>query len=133
MIEASISVGDPESLVLILGTKDQHLKQIREAIPANISTRDGKIYIHGNEHAVIQATTVLEELRTLLARDVPFDTEEVQQIIRRVTSGEKMPRAEPISVRGGRIDSSPHSRPGRLLADHPRQRPGVLHRPRGYG
>ena len=35
MIEASISVGDPESLVLILGTKDQHLKQIREAIPAS--------------------------------------------------------------------------------------------------
>ena len=66
MIEASISVGDPESLVLILGTKDQHLKQIREAIPANFSTRDGKIYINGDEQAVIQATTVLEELRTLL-------------------------------------------------------------------
>ncbi len=103
MIEASISVGDPESLVLILGTKDQHLKQIREAIPANFSTRDGKIYVQGEEQAVILATSVLEELRTLLARDLPLDNDQVQQVIRRVTSGEKIPRSEPISVRGGKL------------------------------
>jgi phosphate starvation-inducible PhoH-like protein len=102
MIEASISVGDPESLVLILGTKDQHLKQIREAIPANFSVKDGSIFIHGEEQAVIQATTVLEELRTMLRRDLPIDADQVQQVIRRATSGEKIPRAEPISVRGGK-------------------------------
>jgi phosphate starvation-inducible PhoH-like protein len=102
MIEASISVGDPESLVLILGTKDQHLKQIREAIPATFSVKDGNIFIHGEEQAVIQATTVLEELRTMLRRDLPIDADQVQQVIRRATSGEKMPRAEPISVRGGK-------------------------------
>jgi phosphate starvation-inducible PhoH-like protein len=102
MIEASISVGDPESLVLILGTKDQHLKQIREAIPATFSVKDGNIFINGEEQAVIQATTVLEELRTMLRRDLPIDADQVQQVIRRATSGEKMPRAEPISVRGGK-------------------------------
>jgi phosphate starvation-inducible PhoH-like protein len=102
MIEASISVGDPESLVLILGTKDQHLKQIREAIPASFSVKDGNIFINGEEQAVIQATTVLEELRTMLRRDLPIDADQVQQVIRRATSGEKMPRAEPISVRGGK-------------------------------
>jgi phosphate starvation-inducible PhoH-like protein len=102
MIEASISVGDPESLVLILGTKDQHLKQIREAIPATFSVKDGNIFINGEEQAVIQATTVLEELRTMLRRDLPIDADQVQQVIRRTTSGEKVPHAEPISVRGGK-------------------------------
>jgi phosphate starvation-inducible PhoH-like protein len=102
MIEASISVGDPESLVLILGTKDQHLKQIREAIPATFSVKDGNIFINGEEQAVIQATTVLEELRTMLRRDLPIDADQVHQVIRRTTSGEKVPHAEPISVRGGK-------------------------------
>jgi phosphate starvation-inducible PhoH-like protein len=102
MIEASISVGDPESLVLILGTKDQHLKQIREAIPATFSVKDGNIFIHGEEQAVIHATTVLEELRTMLRRNLPVDPDQVQQVIRRTTSGEKIPRSEPISVRGGK-------------------------------
>ncbi|QEG34295.1 PhoH family protein [Bythopirellula goksoeyrii] len=103
MIESSISVGDPENLVLMLGTKDQHLKQIRESIPANISTRDGRIFVHGEEDAVIKATAVLEELRTLLARNLPLDADQVQQVVRRVMSGEKPYRADPIGVRGGRM------------------------------
>ncbi len=103
MIEASISVGDPENLVLLLGTKDQHLKQIRETIPATISARDGRIFVHGEEDTVIKATAVLEELRTLLARNLPLDSDQVQQVIRRVTNGEKPYRADPIGVRGGRM------------------------------
>lgn len=103
MIEASISVGDPENLLLILGTKDQNLKQIRERIPANISTRDGRIYVHGDETDVIKATAVLEELRTLVGRDLPIDSDQVQQVLRRVTSGEEPQPAQPISVRGGRM------------------------------
>ncbi|HCK42590.1 MAG TPA: PhoH family protein, partial [Planctomycetaceae bacterium] len=63
MIESTISVGTAENLVLLLGTQDQHLKQIRSTIPANISTRDGKILVQGEEEAVLQATAVLEELR----------------------------------------------------------------------
>ncbi len=103
MIEASISVGDPENLIMILGTKDQHLKQIREAIPANITARDGQIFVHGDEGAVIQATAVLEELRTLLGRSLPLDHDQVQQVIRRITNGEQVHRIEPISVRGGKL------------------------------
>lgn len=103
MIEASISVGDPENLVLLLGTKDQHLKQIRETIPATISARDGRIFVHGEEDTVIKATAVLEELRTLLARNLPLDSDQVQQVIRRVINGEKPYHADPIGVRGGRM------------------------------
>ena len=43
MIESSISVGNAEELVLLLGTKDQHLRQIRGAIPAKISTREADL------------------------------------------------------------------------------------------
>ena len=102
MIEATISVGDAESLVLILGTKDQHLKQIRESIPAKISTREGKILVQGEEDAVIQATAVLEELRSRIGRNGPIDADQVSQVIHYVTSGEDSPQTSPIGVLGGR-------------------------------
>ncbi|MCG8451109.1 MAG: PhoH family protein [Pirellulales bacterium] len=102
MIEATISVGDAESLVLLLGTKDQHLKQIREIIPAKISTRAGKILVQGEQEAVNQATAVLEELRSRIGRNGPIDAKLVSQVIQRVTSGEAAPGINSIDVRGGR-------------------------------
>ncbi len=102
MIEATISVGDAESLVLLLGTKDQHLKLIRETIPAKISTREGNILVQGEEDAVIQATAVLEEIRSRIGRIGPIDADQVSQVIRRVTSGEEAPQTNPIGVLGGR-------------------------------
>ena len=102
MIEASISVGNAEELVLLLGTKDQHLRQIRGSIPAKISTRDGKIVVQGDEDAVIQATAVLEELRATVGRNGPLDSEQVAQIIHRVTGNGESLAAPPIDIRNGR-------------------------------
>ena len=101
MIEATISVGDAENLVLLLGAKDQHLKQIRSTIPAKISTRDGKIVVQGDDDAVIQATAVLEELRAKLRRDGSLDSDQVSQTLHQVTNGELLPQATPIGVRPG--------------------------------
>ena len=104
MIEASISVGNAEDLVLLLGTKDQHLRQIRGMIPAKISTRDGKVVVQGDEDAVIQATAVLEELRAAIVKQGPLDSEQVAQIVHRVTgNGANLsPNAKPIDIRAGR-------------------------------
>lgn len=102
MIESTISVGSTENLVLLLGTQDQHLKQIRSSIPASITTRDGKILVQGDEQAVIQATAVLEEMQERLRRDGTLDPDQVSQLIRRVTNGDALPASTPISVRGGR-------------------------------
>jgi phosphate starvation-inducible PhoH-like protein len=103
MIEATISVGNAEDLVLLLGTKDQHLRQIRSSIPAKISTRDGKVVVQGDEDAVIKAKAVLEELRAAIGRHGPLDSEHVSQIIHRVTGLGGIPHgAPPIDVRSGR-------------------------------
>ena len=102
MIESTISVGTAENLILLLGTKDQHLKQIRSTIPANITTRDGKILVQGDEDDVIKATAVLEELRSRLRQIGSLDPDAVSQVLRRVTSGENVLSTDPIAVRGGR-------------------------------
>jgi phosphate starvation-inducible PhoH-like protein len=102
MIEASIAVGNAQDLVLLLGTKDQHLRQIRGSIPAKISTRDGKVVVQGEEDAVIQATAVLEELRAAIGRQGALDSDQVAQIIHRITGNGGPVGAAPIDVRSGR-------------------------------
>jgi phosphate starvation-inducible PhoH-like protein len=102
MIEATITVGDAESLILLLGTNDQHLKQIRNAIPATISPRDGKILVQGEEDAVLQATSVFDQLRSRIGQNGALAADEVTQIIRQVTNGVKPSKIEPVAVRGGR-------------------------------
>jgi phosphate starvation-inducible PhoH-like protein len=102
MIEASIAVGNAEDLVLLLGTKDQHLRQIRGSIPAKISTRDGKVVVQGDEDAVVQAKAVLEELRATIGRQGPLDSNQVAQIIHRGTGNGSPLMAAPIDIRSGR-------------------------------
>lgn len=102
MIEASISVGNAEELVLLLGTKDQHLRQIRGSIPAKISMRDGKVVVQGEEDAVVKATAVLEELRAAIGRNGPLDSNQVAQIIHRVTGNGVAQTSAPIDIRNGR-------------------------------
>jgi phosphate starvation-inducible PhoH-like protein len=102
MIEASISVGKPEELVLLLGTKDQHLRQIRGSLPAKISVRDGQVIIQGEEDAVVKATAVLEELRSAVGRNGALDSGQVAQIINRVTGNSDAISSAPIDIRSGR-------------------------------
>lgn len=89
-------------MVLLLGTKDQHLRQIRGAIPAKISTRDGRIVLQGDQQAVTQATAVFEELRSTIVRQGPVDSDQLAQIIHRVTGNGSPPPANAIEVRNGR-------------------------------
>lgn len=102
MIEASIPVGSADDLVLLLGTKDQHLRQIRGAIPAKISTRDGNIILQGDEDAVAKARAVFDELRAMIVRLGPVDSEQVAQVIHRVTGNGKPASGAAIEIRNGK-------------------------------
>ena len=102
MIESTISVGSAEHMIQLLGTRDQHLKQIRSTIPANISTRDGKILVQGDEQDVLKATAVFEELRTRLRESGSLSSDAVTQVIDTVAGNGTSAATEPIGVRGGR-------------------------------
>ncbi len=69
MIEATIPVGNADELVLLLGASDQHLRRIRDSVPAKISARDGKIHVSGDEQAVLQATEIIEQIKNTVGRD----------------------------------------------------------------
>jgi phosphate starvation-inducible PhoH-like protein len=108
MIEATIPVGDADQLVLLLGASDQHLRRIRESVPAKISAREGKIHVSGEEQAVLQATEILEQIKNSVERDGALTPEQVNHIIKQVTGGPTNGRSaegtRPVDVRqAGRI------------------------------
>src|SRR3972149_5655907 len=104
MIEATIPVGDADELVLLLGASDQHLRRIRESVPAKISARDGKIHVSGDEQAVLQATEIIEQIKNSIVRDGALSPEQVTHIIKQVTVGPTNGRTAPVDVRqAGRI------------------------------
>ncbi len=103
MIEATISVGDPDRLLRLFGTNDQHLKQIRSTIPAaKISARDGKIFVQGDERAVADATAVLEELRESVSREGHVLSDQVTTLLERVTGDGPKVETAPIDVQIGK-------------------------------
>jgi phosphate starvation-inducible PhoH-like protein len=87
MIEATIPVGSADELVTLLGASDQHLRRIRDSVPAKISARDGKIHVSGDEQAVLQATEIIEQIKTAAQREGALTPEQVTHIIKQVTGG----------------------------------------------
>jgi phosphate starvation-inducible PhoH-like protein len=98
MIEATIPVGNPDQLVLLLGASDQHLRQIRESIPARISTRNGRIHLSGEEQAVLQATAVFEQLKAVVNRESAITSEQVSEIIHDVVGSQNGKPAAKVEV-----------------------------------
>lgn len=79
---------DSKELLSLFGTRDQHLRVIREALPVTITTRDDQIHVAGAEEAVAQATEVLEQLRGLVNRFGTLAPEEVERVLTNVRGGE---------------------------------------------
>jgi len=105
MPRSTIAVVDTKRLAAIFGPRDCHLRRIREALGVGIAARDDAIHIEGEEHAVLRATEVFEELDRIARDRGGIDPEEVDRLLRIATGEEFAPRHEPIEVHrpGGQL------------------------------
>jgi phosphate starvation-inducible PhoH-like protein len=85
----NISVVDSKTLLTLFGPRDQYLRRIRSALGVTISARGDRVQIEGDEHAVEQATTVLEQLKGLAERQGEVSPHDVARALSSVT-GEPM-------------------------------------------
>lgn len=81
MNEAIISLVDPQSVLSLFGTRDQHLRRISDELSVSITHRDGHIRVAGATPAVSQATEALERLKTMVERRGSVDEQEVEKVI----------------------------------------------------
>ena len=85
MSEATIPLVDSKSLLTLFGTRDQHLRKIRESLGVSVSGRDDRILIEGQDEAVAHATEVFEQLKELASRYGALSPEEVSRVLAQVT------------------------------------------------
>jgi phosphate starvation-inducible PhoH-like protein len=85
MSEATIPLVDSKSLLALFGTRDQHLRKIRDSLGVSVSSRDDRIHIEGQDDAVAHATEVFEQLKELANRYGVVSPEEVSEVLSRVT------------------------------------------------
>ncbi len=99
MVEATISLVEPQLALSLLGTQDQHLKTIRQTLGVTVSHREGQLRVSGEATAVAKATEALEYLKNRVERHGRVTQDDVSGILASV-QGER--ESSP-----GRIDVIP--------------------------
>ena len=84
MSEASISVDDPQALLLLFGPRDQHLRRIREALDVRIAGRNGRIFVEGADPAVAKATDIFEQLKAVAKQYGNVDTADIERVLNNI-------------------------------------------------
>lgn len=98
MSEATLSVAEPQLVLALFGTRDQHLRMIRNVLGVSITHRNGEIRVSGEAQAVAQATSVLEELKHVVERHGSASPEDVERILARFSGSEGPVPAPAIDV-----------------------------------
>ena len=90
MFEATLSLAEPNLVLTLFGTRDQHLRTIRDNLGVAITHRDGEIRVAGDEAPVARATEVLEQLKGLAARQGSLSETDVNHVLARVGGGDSL-------------------------------------------
>jgi phosphate starvation-inducible PhoH-like protein len=85
MTQTTISVLDSKTLLALFGPRDQFLRKIRAALGVQVSAREGRIRIEGEESAVVRATEVFEQLRNIADQHGAVDELDVDRILAQIT------------------------------------------------
>jgi len=100
MSEATLLLAQPEQALSLFGTRDQHLRTLRNALGVAISHHEGEVRISGEESAVARATEVLERLKMVVERRGFVESDEVLRVLGQVT-GVPVGPAERVEVIDG--------------------------------
>jgi phosphate starvation-inducible PhoH-like protein len=98
MVESNISVVNSEALLALFGTRDQHVRKIRDVLGVSISARNGQIHIEGDPKAVAAATEVFEQLQNQANLQGALGEEDVGRILAAVRNGQSTTQTAPVEV-----------------------------------
>ena len=79
--ENTLEVSTPSDLLMLFGTRDQHLRRLRDFFNVTITHRDGRIRISGEHEPVKGATRALKAMREVGLREGTVTSQDVEQAI----------------------------------------------------
>lgn len=88
MSESTITLDSRDEAVLLFGSRDQNLREIRNALGVQqLVGRGDQILVKGSDEQLAQASRVFGQLRTLLRQQGSLSAEDVRTIVEVVTQG----------------------------------------------
>jgi phosphate starvation-inducible PhoH-like protein len=94
MAEAKIEFADRDETLRVLGSRDHHVRMIREALGVRLVARENTLHIEGADIPVNQAERIIRQLQDL-ARNGPISDADVRMVMDVVQSGR-----EPVGADG---------------------------------
>ncbi len=122
MADVTISLNGHDEELAVFGSRDQHLRQIRDTLGVKVLARHGEVRVVGESDRVEQARQVFEELRTLHRGRRPISSSEVADLLDVAQQTRDPDLLETIEIREGnrlvRPRSEGQARYLRALRDH---------------
>lgn len=104
MPEAIITLEGHDEELAVLGSRDQHLRQIRDAFGVKVLARHQEIRVEGDRERVEQARQVFEGLRALFKRKHPIGSSDVSDLIEKTVHAHDPERPDQLEIReGGKV------------------------------
>jgi phosphate starvation-inducible protein PhoH and related proteins len=101
MPEATISLDSHDEELAVFGSRDQYLRQVRDALGVKVLARHGEVRVEGEPERVAQARRVFEELRSLYRRRRTISSGDVADLIETAVRGEAINGVEQVTVLEG--------------------------------
>jgi phosphate starvation-inducible PhoH-like protein len=101
MSETTITLGNRDEALLLFGSRDQHLRAIRDALGVRLIARGDTVQIEGPDDQVSQADRVFQQLRHMLRQQGKLSPEDVRTVLDVVQHGGDRLDAQNLSVREG--------------------------------
>jgi phosphate starvation-inducible protein PhoH and related proteins len=103
----TLTLDGRDEALLLFGSRDQHLRLIREALGVRLVARGDVIHIDGSEEQVEQADRVFQQLRHMLANKGALTMEDVRTVLAVVKAGGDREGEQNLAV----IEPGRHVRP----------------------
>ena len=88
MPEITIRLDNHDEELAVFGSRDQYLRQVRDALGVKVLARHGEVRVEGDHDRVEQARQIFEELRALFRRQRVISSGEVADVIESAVRGE---------------------------------------------
>jgi phosphate starvation-inducible protein PhoH and related proteins len=109
MPEVIITLGGHDEELAVFGSRDQYLRQIRDALGVKVLARHGEVRVEGDRDKVDQAKHVFEELQSLFRTRKAVTSADVAEQIERALRLAEPDRPDQLEIREGNRVVRPRS------------------------
>jgi phosphate starvation-inducible PhoH-like protein len=102
MPDVTIALESHDEELAVFGSRDQYLRQVRDALGVKVVARHGEVRVEGDTERVEQARQVFEELRAQFRRRRPLTGSDVAELIDSVVNPGEAGDFDDVDVRDSR-------------------------------